>query len=132
MTCLGPSLYSVLVKANFRTIYRNGNTDCDVLVVGAGPTGLTLATALATRRVGVRIIDRLAAGANTSRAAVVHARPLEVLEQCPRIEMRPFRMPHFGCWHTSGLSDGPDHAARGARLNHFRNLLEECNDPNDE
>lgn len=55
--------------------------DCDVLVVGAGPTGLTLATALGMRGVRVNIIDRLAVGANTSRAAVVHARTLEVLER---------------------------------------------------
>jgi 2-polyprenyl-6-methoxyphenol hydroxylase-like FAD-dependent oxidoreductase len=52
----------------------------DVLVVGAGPTGLTLATALAMRGVQVTIVDAQAAGANTSRAAVVHARTLEVLE----------------------------------------------------
>src|SRR5262245_3874120 len=52
----------------------------DVLVVGAGPTGLTLATALRTRGVVVTVIDRLPEGANTSRAAVVHARTLEVLE----------------------------------------------------
>ncbi|MES2959563.1 MAG: FAD-dependent oxidoreductase [Pseudomonadota bacterium] len=54
--------------------------DTDVLIVGAGPTGLTLAAALVTRGVRTTVIDRLAAGANTSRAAVVHARTLEVLE----------------------------------------------------
>ena len=54
--------------------------DADVLVVGAGPTGLTLAAALIQQGARVRLIDRLAAGANTSRAAVVHARTLEVLE----------------------------------------------------
>src|SRR5262245_12681827 len=53
----------------------------DVLIVGAGPTGLTLATALATRGIRVIVVDRREAGANTSRAAVVHARTLEVLEQ---------------------------------------------------
>jgi len=52
----------------------------DVLIVGAGPSGLTLATALAARGIEASIVDRLAAGANTSRAAVVHARTLEVLE----------------------------------------------------
>ena len=52
----------------------------DVLIVGAGPTGLTLATALATRGTQTTVVDREAAGANTSRAAVVHARTLEVLE----------------------------------------------------
>ena len=54
--------------------------DVDVLIVGAGPTGLTLATSLATRGVRATVIDRLAEGVNTSRAAVVHARTLEVLE----------------------------------------------------
>jgi 2-polyprenyl-6-methoxyphenol hydroxylase-like FAD-dependent oxidoreductase len=53
----------------------------DVLIVGAGPTGLTLATALAVRGIRATVVDRQAAGANTSRAAVVHARTLEVLEQ---------------------------------------------------
>jgi 2-polyprenyl-6-methoxyphenol hydroxylase-like FAD-dependent oxidoreductase len=52
----------------------------DVLVIGAGPTGLTLGVALAARGVPVTIVDRLAQGANTSRAAVVHSRTMEVLE----------------------------------------------------
>jgi 2-polyprenyl-6-methoxyphenol hydroxylase-like FAD-dependent oxidoreductase len=56
------------------------HTETDVLIVGAGPTGLTLATALAAKGVRTTLIDRQAAGANTSRAAVVHARTLEVLE----------------------------------------------------
>jgi 2-polyprenyl-6-methoxyphenol hydroxylase-like FAD-dependent oxidoreductase len=54
--------------------------DADVLVVGAGPSGLTLAAALAARGVRACVIDAQAEGANTSRAAVVHARTLEVLE----------------------------------------------------
>jgi 2-polyprenyl-6-methoxyphenol hydroxylase-like FAD-dependent oxidoreductase len=52
----------------------------DVLIVGAGPTGLTLAAALRTRGVRATIIDRLPEGANSSRAAVVHAYTLEALE----------------------------------------------------
>lgn len=54
--------------------------DTDVLVVGAGPTGLTLAASLLRRDADVIVIDRLVAGANTSRAAAVNARTLEVLE----------------------------------------------------
>ena len=50
-----------------------------VVIVGAGPTGLALAVTLATAGVEFVIVDRLAEGANTSRAAVVHARTLEVL-----------------------------------------------------
>lgn len=53
----------------------------DVLIVGAGPTGLSLACVLAAERVSFVLVDRLSEGANTSRAAVVHARTLEVLEE---------------------------------------------------
>ena len=56
------------------------SSQIDVLVVGAGPTGLTLAAALRARVVAVTVIDRLREGENTSRAAVVHARTLEALE----------------------------------------------------
>lgn len=52
----------------------------DVLIVGAGPTGLAAAVALRSRGVTATVVDRQAAGANTSRAAVVNARTLEVLE----------------------------------------------------
>lgn len=51
-----------------------------VLIVGAGPTGLALAIALRLRGVDATIIDRAEQGANTSRAAVIHARTLEVLD----------------------------------------------------
>lgn len=61
-------------------IHSTPRLDSDVLIIGAGPTGLTLATALAARGIGATVIDRQAAGANTSRAAVIHARTLEVLE----------------------------------------------------
>jgi 2-polyprenyl-6-methoxyphenol hydroxylase-like FAD-dependent oxidoreductase len=52
----------------------------DVAIVGAGPTGLALAAALAQRSHRVAVFDRQGAGANTSRAAVVHAHTLESLE----------------------------------------------------
>jgi 2-polyprenyl-6-methoxyphenol hydroxylase-like FAD-dependent oxidoreductase len=52
----------------------------DVVVVGAGPTGLALACGLAARGIEPLVLDRVAQGGNTSRAAVVHARTLEVLE----------------------------------------------------
>jgi 2-polyprenyl-6-methoxyphenol hydroxylase-like FAD-dependent oxidoreductase len=51
----------------------------DVLVVGAGPVGLTLAASLQARGADVVVVDKAAEGANTSRAAVIHARTLEVL-----------------------------------------------------
>jgi 2-polyprenyl-6-methoxyphenol hydroxylase-like FAD-dependent oxidoreductase len=51
-----------------------------IVIAGAGPTGLALGCELARLGVKATILDRLEAGANTSRAAVVHARTLEVLE----------------------------------------------------
>jgi 2-polyprenyl-6-methoxyphenol hydroxylase-like FAD-dependent oxidoreductase len=53
----------------------------EVLVVGAGPVGLAVAASLAGHGHVVTVVDRQAEGANTSRAAVVHARTLEVLER---------------------------------------------------
>jgi 2-polyprenyl-6-methoxyphenol hydroxylase-like FAD-dependent oxidoreductase len=72
--------------------------DVDVLISGAGPTGLALAGEL--RRLGVEpmILDRQAAGANTSRAAVIHARTLEVLEPLgvtPRLLAQGVEVPRF-------------------------------------
>jgi 2-polyprenyl-6-methoxyphenol hydroxylase-like FAD-dependent oxidoreductase len=55
--------------------------DTDVLIVGAGPSGLTLAASLVKKGVATTVVDRQPAGANTSRAAVVNARTLEVLEE---------------------------------------------------
>src|SRR5204862_939660 len=52
--------------------------DTDVLVVGAGPTGLMLANQLARRGVRVRIIARHAGPARESRALGVQARTLEI------------------------------------------------------
>jgi len=54
-------------------------TSTDVLIVGAGPTGLALATALARSGVDHLIVDRLGYGQSTSRAAVLHAHTLDVL-----------------------------------------------------
>jgi 2-polyprenyl-6-methoxyphenol hydroxylase-like FAD-dependent oxidoreductase len=69
-----------------------------VVVVGAGPTGLAAACALATRGVEVVVLDRLAEGGNTSRAAVVHARTLEVLDEVDvsrELVRRGVVVPHF-------------------------------------
>lgn len=52
----------------------------DVLIVGAGPTGLALATALQQSGVDHLLVDALEYAQNTSRAGVVHPHTLEVLE----------------------------------------------------
>jgi 2-polyprenyl-6-methoxyphenol hydroxylase-like FAD-dependent oxidoreductase len=53
----------------------------DVLVVGAGPVGLATAAALVGNGVAVTVVDRAATAEHTSRAAVVHAHTLEVLDR---------------------------------------------------
>ena len=52
-----------------------------VLVVGAGPTGLTLACELAWRGVPVRVIDARARPSTRSKAIGVFARTLELLDR---------------------------------------------------
>src|SRR4029434_1353916 len=53
----------------------------DVLIVGAGPTGLMLANQLARRGVRAIIIDRHAGPALQTRALGVQARTLEIYAQ---------------------------------------------------
>jgi len=56
-------------------------TDADVVIVGAGPTGLMLACELRLAGVDVVVVERLAERTGESRAGGLHARTLEVLDQ---------------------------------------------------
>jgi len=56
-------------------------THSDVLIIGAGPTGLVLALWLTKLGIKVRIIDKTAEPGTTSRALAVHARTLELYRQ---------------------------------------------------
>lgn len=51
-----------------------------VLIVGAGPVGMTLAMALRRRGVAVRIVDKATARTDKSKALVLWARTLEMLD----------------------------------------------------
>ena len=53
----------------------------DVLIVGAGPSGLALANTLAQAGISHVLLDRLSQGQGTSRAAVLHSHTLEVLDE---------------------------------------------------
>lgn len=52
--------------------------DTDVLIVGAGPTGLMLANQLRRRGINCMVIDRHSGPAQQTRAMAVHARTLEI------------------------------------------------------
>jgi 2-polyprenyl-6-methoxyphenol hydroxylase-like FAD-dependent oxidoreductase len=72
--------------------------ETDVLIVGAGPSGLALAAELLRRGITSMVVDRQAAGANTSRAAVIHARTMEVLEPLgvtPALLSAGIQVPNF-------------------------------------
>ncbi len=59
----------------------SASRDTDVLIVGAGPTGLVLAVWLTRVGVRVRIVDKTAEPGTTSRALAVQARTLELYNQ---------------------------------------------------
>lgn len=63
--------------------------DTDVLVVGAGPVGLALTCALLQHGVSVRVVDKAAGPATTSRANFVHARGSEVLDRLDALDGLP-------------------------------------------
>jgi 2-polyprenyl-6-methoxyphenol hydroxylase-like FAD-dependent oxidoreductase len=53
----------------------------DILIVGAGPVGLTMAAELARYGVGVRIIDKSDHPTQTSKALVLWSRTLELIDR---------------------------------------------------
>jgi 2-polyprenyl-6-methoxyphenol hydroxylase-like FAD-dependent oxidoreductase len=60
--------------------------DVDVLIVGAGPTGLMLANQLGRRGIRPLIIDRHSGPAQQSRALGVHARTMEIYSKLGVVE----------------------------------------------
>jgi 2-polyprenyl-6-methoxyphenol hydroxylase-like FAD-dependent oxidoreductase/heme-degrading monooxygenase HmoA len=61
---------------------RSVQPDAEVLVVGAGPAGLTHAIELARRGIAVRIVDKRAQAATQADKAIgIHCRTMEIWEQ---------------------------------------------------
>src|SRR3546814_2833536 len=79
-----------------------------ILVVGAGPTGLTAAVELARRGYRPRIVDRNDGPTPLSKAVGISARSLELLEPSGatgRLLAEGLRIPH-GCIHFAGRTLG--------------------------
>lgn len=73
----------------------------DVLIVGAGPTGLVLALWLTKQGVPVRIIDKSAGPGETSRAMAVQARTLEFyrqLDMADAVVTAGYKTPAMNMW----------------------------------
>ncbi|HET7459077.1 MAG TPA: FAD-dependent monooxygenase, partial [Gemmatimonadaceae bacterium] len=66
--------------ADDHAVVSPADADLDVLIVGAGPTGLALAAELRAFGTRFRIVDRLADRTRESRALAVQARSLELLD----------------------------------------------------
>ncbi|MBV8342064.1 MAG: FAD-dependent monooxygenase, partial [Gammaproteobacteria bacterium] len=74
---------------------------CEVLIAGAGPTGLVLALWLTKLGVKVRIVDKSAEAGTTSRALAVQARTLELYQQLGLAEAvvaQGHRVPALNLW----------------------------------
>jgi 2-polyprenyl-6-methoxyphenol hydroxylase-like FAD-dependent oxidoreductase len=59
---------------------KTSAANCQVLIIGAGPTGLVLAAQLLARGISTRVIDKAVAPFGQSRALGIHARTLELLD----------------------------------------------------
>ena len=73
----------------------------DVLIIGAGPTGLVLALWLTKLGVNVRVLDKTAEPGTTSRALAVQARTLELYRQlnlADAVVERGHRVPAVNLW----------------------------------
>jgi 2-polyprenyl-6-methoxyphenol hydroxylase-like FAD-dependent oxidoreductase len=73
----------------------------DVLIVGAGPTGLVLALWLTKQGLKVRIIDKSSGPGETSRAMAVQARTLELyrqLDMADEVVTAGYKTPALNMW----------------------------------
>ena len=78
----------IFIRETFEFLLRRMISPAiDVLIVGAGPTGLMLACQLSLySNISFRIVDKNAGCTTQSRAIAVHARSLEVLAQMNLVE----------------------------------------------
>jgi 2-polyprenyl-6-methoxyphenol hydroxylase-like FAD-dependent oxidoreductase len=97
-------------------------TSTEVLVAGAGPTGLVLALWLTRQGVRVRIIDRTDAPGTTSRALAVQARTLELYRQldlADAVVERGHKVPAVNLWARGERAARVVFASIGEQLTPF-------------
>ncbi|WP_158883660.1 FAD-dependent monooxygenase [Amycolatopsis anabasis] len=89
--------------------------DTDVVISGAGPTGLLLATELALAGVRVRVLERQERRHQQSRALTLHPRSIEILD-LRGIAERFLTLGHtVPGWHFAGLPKHLDFSALDTR-----------------
>jgi 3-(3-hydroxy-phenyl)propionate hydroxylase len=82
---------------------RDTGMDTDVVIAGAGPTGLMLACELRLAGADVTLVERLAERTGESRAGGMHSRTLEVLDQRGILDRFLAAGELQGVGHFSGL-----------------------------
>ncbi|QJE02136.1 FAD-dependent oxidoreductase [Massilia forsythiae] len=100
--------------------------DTEVLIAGAGPTGLVLALWLTRLGVTVRIVDKADAPGTTSRALAVHARTLELYRQMDLdrdVVAAGMRNPAVNLWVKGRRRARLDFRDAGRRLTPFPFVL---------
>ena len=101
-------------------------SDTQVLITGAGPTGLVLAIWLGRLGVRVRIVDQTAEAGTTSRALVIHARTLEFYRQVGLAEAtveRALEMTSVNLWAKGKKAAHVVFGALGQGLSPFPYML---------
>lgn len=79
-------------------------SNVSVLIVGAGPTGLMMAYELARHGISFRIIDEKEQATQTSNAAAIQTRTLEIFKQLGLVDefLRQGQPLHALCFHDKG------------------------------
>ena len=67
-----------MIRERHLSTPREADADVPVLVVGAGPAGLTAAIALARRGIAVLLVERRAELSSLPRATVISTRSMEL------------------------------------------------------